>query len=159
MPTVTVEPAQERAPNLETRIWLRLLGCYNLISAELREHLRDEFGSTLARFDALVQIARLPKGATMGELSRHLMVTKGNITDLIGRLEAEVLVERRRDPGDARVQRVFLTAKGRKEIDAMVPAHARWLQQAMGGVEPARMRELDAALGALRDALRARRRD
>ena len=141
---------------IEIRAWLRMLACSNLIENELRNRLREEFGTTLARFDVLAQIARPPAEPTMSELSQRLMVTKGNITDVIGRLEAEQLVVRRRDSADARVMRVHLTARGRRLVGAMVPAHNAWLAELLHQFDRDELRELDALLGRLRTALRAR---
>jgi DNA-binding MarR family transcriptional regulator len=140
---------------LETRTWLRMLACSNLIESELRNRLREDFGTTLARFDVLAQIARPPAEPTMSELSERLMVTKGNITDVIGRLEAEQLVVRRRDPADARVMRVHLTARGRRLVGAMVPAHNAWLADLLREFDRDELHHLDALLGRLRTALRA----
>lgn len=143
--------------SLATRVWLRMLACSNLIETELRSRLREDFVTTLPRFDVLAQIARPPSAPTMSELSQRLMVTKGNITDVIGRLEAERLVVRRRDPADARVMRVHLTPKGRRLIDTMVPAHNAWLADLLREFDPEELRQLGALLGRLRTALRSRR--
>lgn len=151
-------PEPPAAPAAETRLWLRLLACYNLVEADLRGRLRSGFGSTLARFDVLAQIARPPEGLTMSQLSQRLMVTKGNMTDVIGRLEAERLVERRRDADDARVQRVYLTPSGRRAIEKMLPAHNTWLAELMRDFDRADLQALDELLGRLRAALRGARR-
>jgi len=143
-----------RAPVLETRVWLRMLACCNLIEGQLRTRLREEFGTTLARFDVLAQIARPPAEPTMGELSRRLKVTKGNITDVIGRLEAEKLVRRKRDPDDARVQRVQLTARGRQAVEAMIPVHNERLAELLGDIDADDLKALDGLLGRLRASLR-----
>ena len=143
---------------LETRLWLRLLACYNLVEAELRNHLRKAFGSTLARFDVLVQLERSPDGSAMGELSQRLMVTKGNITDVIGRLEGDGLVERRRDPIDARIQRVYLTPAGKRSVDDMLPAHNRRLAELMQGANRRDLEALDEMLGRLRAVRREARK-
>ncbi len=145
------------APAAETRLWLRLIACYNIVEAELRNRLRGDFGSTLARFDVLAQIARPPEGLTMSQLSERLMVTKGNMTDAIGRLEVERLVERRRDEQDARVQRVYLTAAGRRAIEKMLPAHNAWLAELMLEFDRDDLKALDELLGRLRTTLRAAR--
>lgn len=150
--------AEREALAFETRVWLRLLTCCNLIEGELRGRLRDEFGTTLARFDVLTQIARPPEGPTMGELSQRLMVTKGNITDVVGRLETERLVERRPDARDARVQRVYLTRQGRRAVEAMVPSHNAWLATLLCDLERDELKSLDRLLGRLRERLRERAR-
>lgn len=95
----------------------------------------------------------------MGELSQRLMVTKGSITDVIGRLEAARLVERRRDPAGARVQRVHLTARGRRRVDSMIPAHNDWLAGLLHGFGRGDLQRLDRLLGRLRAQLRAARDD
>lgn len=139
---------------LETRVWLRMLACGNIIEGELSNRLRDDFGTTLARFDVLAEIARPPSGPTMSELSQRLMVTKGNINFVIGRLENEQLVARRRDPEDARMLRVHLTAKGRRLIAAMIPAHNAMLAELLRKFDRDRLEQLDKLLGELRAALR-----
>ncbi len=141
--------------SVETRLWLRMLGCCNSVEAELRSRMRENFGTTLARFDVLTQLARAPVGPTMGELSERLMVTKGNITDVIRRLESEQLVERRRDAVDARVQRVYLTVAGRRSLQEMVPAHRRWLADLMRDADSKDLQALDDLLGRFRSALRS----
>ncbi len=151
------EPVDSGQSDLETRMWLGMLACSNLITSELRAGFRDDFGTTLARFDVLAQIARPPAEPTMSELSQRLMVTKGNITDAITRLEADKLVVRRGDPADARIQRVSLTPKGRKLLDAMLPAHKAWLSRLLREVDREDLQQLEALLLRLRTALRAAR--
>ncbi len=74
------------------RLWLRMLTTTNLVQAELRKRLRNEFDTTLPRFDLMAQLERHPEGLKMNELSRRLMVTGGNVTGLTDQLEKEGLV-------------------------------------------------------------------
>src|SRR5438132_1497787 len=76
------------------RIWLRLLTCTQMIERVVRSRLREQFGTTLPRFDLMAQLERHPEGLKMNELSRLLMVTGGNITAIVDQLEKEGLVER-----------------------------------------------------------------
>ncbi len=64
-----------------------MLTCANLVESEIRSRLRTEFDTTLPRFDLMAQLQRAPKGMKMGELSRHMMVTNGNITGITDQLE------------------------------------------------------------------------
>jgi DNA-binding MarR family transcriptional regulator len=111
----------------ELRLWLRLLTCTALIEGEVRRRLRENFDVTLPRFDLLAQLDRAPNGITLGELSQRMMVTNGNITGLVDRLEKQGLVKRRACPRDRRVQYVGLTAAGRKFFRAMAHANADWI--------------------------------
>ena len=80
------------------RLWLRLLTCSTMIEREVRARLRQEFGITLPRFDMMAALDRAPEaeGLSMGELSRHLMVSNGNVTGVAGRLVKEKLVAAQR---------------------------------------------------------------
>ena len=51
---------------LELKVWLRLLPCANLIEGEVRNKLRENFATTLPRFDLLAQLDRAPDGLSMG---------------------------------------------------------------------------------------------
>src|ERR1700738_5660109 len=63
----------------ELRLWLRLLTCTTLIEGEVRRRLRQEFDVTLPRFDLMAQLDKAPGGMTLGELSRRVMVSNGNV--------------------------------------------------------------------------------
>lgn len=138
---------------LELRVWLRLLTCANLVERELRGRLRAGFGTTLPRFDVLAQLDRAAEGLTMGELSRRLMVTNGNVTGLIDRLVGEGLVERRPAPGDRRAQIARLSARGKRAFDAMTLAHHGWIEDLFAGLGRKETTELHELLGRLKTAL------
>jgi DNA-binding MarR family transcriptional regulator len=53
------------------------------------------------------------EGATHGELATQLHVKPATITKMIKRMEKAGFVERRSDPDDERVSRVYLTDEGR----------------------------------------------
>jgi DNA-binding MarR family transcriptional regulator len=118
----------------ELRLWLRLLTCTTLIEGEVRRRLREHFGVTLPRFDLLAQLDRAQNGMTLGELSQRMMVTNGNITGLVDRLEQQGLVKRRPSPRDRRVQYVGLTAQGRKFFRTMAKANADWVAEFFAGL-------------------------
>jgi DNA-binding MarR family transcriptional regulator len=138
------------------RLWLRLLTCTLMIERAVRARLRDRFVITLARFDLMAQLERHPHGLRMGELSRRLMVTGGNVTGLTRELVEEGLVERRVAPGDRRSYSVRLTAKGKRAFDAMAAEHERWVEVMMSGLAPAERERLYALLGRLKTSMRER---
>lgn len=142
------------AGSIETAVWLRLLSCTNIIARHLRRNLKDVHALTLPRFDLLAQVARSPLGPSLGELSRRLLVTKGNITDIVARLESVDLIERRRDDADGRIQYVFLTPAGRKLLDDILPVHDRWLKDLMQELSRDELDTLYNALGILKTALK-----
>ena len=97
----------------ELKLWLRLLATTKLMSQEIRRRLRSEFGATLPQFDLLAQLYREKDGLRLGELSSRTMVTNGNVTGLVERLEADGTILRERLPDDKRVTVARLTEKGR----------------------------------------------
>ena len=116
------------------RIWLRLLTCTQLIERRVRSGLREEFGTTLPRFDLMAQLERHREGLRMNELSRMLMVTGGNITAIVDQLEKEGQVERLDDSADRRVFRIRLTRSGEKSFLEMARAHEQWVVELLGGL-------------------------
>jgi len=118
----------------ETRLWLRMLSTTKLISTEIRKRLRAEFGATLPQFDLMAQLYREREGLRLGELSRRTMVTNGNITGLVERLEADGLVMRETPTDDRRVTVAKLTEAGMTTFSAMAEAHEGWLRDLMGDV-------------------------
>jgi DNA-binding MarR family transcriptional regulator len=87
-------------------LWLRLLSCTVRIENHVRGRLRQNFGTTLPRFDLMAQLERCPSGLRMTELSQRLMVSGGNITGIADQLEREGLVARTFDPSDRRASTV-----------------------------------------------------
>jgi len=116
------------------RIWLRLLTCTQLIEKRVRAGLREDFATTLPRFDLMAQLERHPGGLKMNELSRLLMVTGGNVTAIVDQLEKEGLVERLDEPADRRAFRIRLTRSGDKFFAEMARAHEQWVVELLSGL-------------------------
>jgi DNA-binding MarR family transcriptional regulator len=140
----------------ELRLWLRLLACANLIEAELRRRLRLHFGTTLPRFDLLAQLERAgPDGLTLGEVSRRMMVSNGNVTGIAARLVAEGLVARRANPADRRAGTLRLTPRGRRDFARQSAAHEDWIAELLSGLAPAEQGALHRLLGRAKEGARA----
>lgn len=138
------------------RLWLRLLTCTLMIERTVRARLRERFATTLPRFDLMAQLERNPEGLKMGELSRRLMVTGGNVTGITDQLVAEGLVRRRPIPNDRRAYAVRLTAKGKRAFDAMAAMHEQWIEEMLSGLGAAERERLFVLLGRLKTTIRVR---
>jgi DNA-binding MarR family transcriptional regulator len=119
----------------ELRVWLRMLSTTKLISQEIRRRLRAEFGATLPQFDLLAQLYREPEGLRLGEISKRTMVTNGNITGLVERLEGDGLLVRETPGDDRRVTVARLTEAGRLAFAEMARVHESWLREMMIDVD------------------------
>ena len=132
------------------RLWLRMLSATTRIEEVVRARLREQFGITLPRFDLMAQLEREPEGLTMGELSRRMMVTGGNVTAIVDQLEAEGLVQRQNSPGDRRAFRVSLTATGRKTFATMAQVHEGWVVELFSPLSERQQEQLHKLLGTLK---------
>ena len=132
------------------KLWLRLLASTTQIEAEIRRRLRAHFDISLARFDYLAQLYRHRDGLKMNQLSRHLMVTTGNVTGLTDDLERDGLVQRANDADDRRTWRVSLTAQGTRIFERMAVEHERWIIELFGGLDARSVEQMHASLGQLR---------
>jgi DNA-binding MarR family transcriptional regulator len=135
------------------RLWLRLLACTNLIETRVRQRLQTVFGTTLPRFDLMAQLERAPGGLRMGDLSRRMMVTGGNITGIANTLEREGLISRQADAVDRRVYRVRLTREGRRAFEQMAHEHEQWIIELFNGLSDRDKHELAGHLAALKQHL------
>lgn len=137
------------------RLWLRMLTCSTAIEQRVSQRLRDEFGSTLPRFDLLSALDRAgATGLTMGEASRKLMVSNGNITGLAVRLRADGLVEAMDGP-DRRVQRLRLTSLGRSRFALMAAAHEHWIEALFADLSETEAEDLTHLLERAKHSLHA----
>lgn len=90
---------------------------------QLREFLRVNFNTTLPRFDVAAALYRTGAPMKMSELSQMLLVSNGNATTVVDRLEREGKVERIADASDKRVVLVDLTEAGRAWFEELAKAH------------------------------------
>jgi len=131
--------------------WVRLVKSYNLVLREARRRLGRR--CTLPQFDVIAQLARAEDGLSFRELSRHLIVTSGNLTGIVDRLEAEGLVYRETHPADRRSIKVRLTPKGRRFADEIIPQHGADIEEILSAVSRTDLAQLRELLGRVNQAL------
>jgi DNA-binding MarR family transcriptional regulator len=139
--------------NQSLKLWLRMLSCTVRIENEIRSRLRTTFGITLPRFDLMAQLERFPEGLRMGELSKRMMVTGGNITGITDQLEQEGLVQRVPDPKDRRAYSVKLTAAGRRAFADMAVVHEGWIADMLKEISGPDKAQLIALLSQMKSHL------
>ncbi len=130
------------------RLWIALARAYATFSREVAGRIA-EYGLTTPQFgvlEALHHLGPLP----LGELAGKLLVTGGNVTYVMDRLEQQGLVTRERDEGDRRVVLAHLTDEGRALIREVFPGHAAFVEEAvshLGADEQETLRSLLKKLG------------
>lgn len=105
------------------KMWIRLLGVTRLAESDLREFLRLQHQTTLPRFDVMAALYRRREGVTMSELSRMLLVSNGNATTVVDRLEKDGLVRRTPSEVDRRTVYVALTPEGLTQFEVLAAGH------------------------------------
>ena len=135
------------------RLWLRMLTCTTKIEKLIANRLREQFDTTLPRFDVLSALDRAENGLTMSALSNWLLVSNGNVTGVVARLVADGLVERRADPKDRRVLYVSLTPHGKQQFALWVAAHDQWIDELLGGLTVGDVDRLIRDLGKIKRVL------
>jgi DNA-binding MarR family transcriptional regulator len=103
--------------------WIRMLRATRRAEGHLREYLRVNHNTTLPRFDVMAALYRKRDGLTMSELSRMLLVSNGNATTVVDRLEKDGLVRRTPSETDRRTIHVSLTDTGLSQFEQLAGEH------------------------------------
>jgi DNA-binding MarR family transcriptional regulator len=143
----TVRGRGLRGPDLMA--WMRLMRVYHKVDRASSEHLKG-WGLSVAQFDVLARVGA-EEGIKQQEVADSLLVTKGNVCQLLDKMEGRGLISRRRE---GRSNRLFLTAEGRRLYEGAVPAQEAMVSErfsALSATEQAQLhellRKLDRALG------------
>ena len=123
------------------KMWIRMLGVTRASESHLRAFLRVKHDTTLPRFDVMAALYRRRDGVTMSELSRMLLVSNGNATAVVDRLEADGLVRRTQSDADRRTVFVALTPEGLAQFEGLASDHEREVDRVFGSLSEA---DLDA---------------
>lgn len=136
---------------LELRTWTQMMRTSSRMERRLEQAL-ERHGLSIAQFDILATLG-FEQGITQQDLALRLLVTKGNICGMIDRMEVSGWVERRPDPGDRRVNRLFLTRQGKTKLGQTLPEQHALLQKLMSALEPAEIQSLYQFLDRLDEAV------
>ncbi len=116
------------------KMWIRLLGVTRAAEAELREFLRVRHDTTLPRFDVMAALYRRREAVSMSDLSRMLLVSNGNATAVVDRLESDDLVLRTQSETDRRTVFVALTPEGLAQFEGLAAEHEAEVDKLFSGL-------------------------
>jgi DNA-binding MarR family transcriptional regulator len=134
----------------DARVVISLVRFSNRLERRMTEALALH-GLTLAQCDVLATLL-CGDGITQQELAEWLLVTKGNIVGLIDRVSAAGWVERRPDPEDRRVNRLYLTNAGRKLMAKVEPGQLALVRKVFGRLSEKELQQLHGLLERLDEA-------
>jgi DNA-binding MarR family transcriptional regulator len=150
-----MSPARKTQPpplpvlNDDPRDWeVKVVVALFRLRSRLERRMADPLaahGLSLAQFDVLMTLCH-GDGITQQELAERLLVTKANVVGLIDRVGAAGWVERRPDPEDRRVNRLYLTDAGRKLAAEAQPGQHALVKKILGELAEGDLRQLHAML-------------
>lgn len=122
---------------LPVRTWVRLMRVFHRIDRRSAEGMRS-WDLSVARFD-VINHAGVHEGATQQELADALLVTKGNVCQLLDSLERDGLVRRERH---GRANLVYLTDAGRDLREHAMHGHVELISTALNALSPDELQTL-----------------
>lgn len=146
----TLEQIDTSLEKRRLRMWIRMLRTTRTVEAHLREFLRDQYGTTLPRFDVLAALYRAEDGLRMSALSKQLLVSNGNVTGIVDRLVADGMVQRDIVENDRRSLIVRLTAKGQIFFEEIAAEHNALIDDLFDDIGDAELDMLAAIFGKLK---------
>ena len=94
-------------------------------------------------------------GQTPGEIARQLELSTPTVTKAAMRMEAAGLIDRRPDPRDARLVRLFLSERGRALEKTIAEEMAQLARRSLATLSEDEVRALVVALAAIRRNLQS----
>ena len=121
--------------------WLRLARVFQKVDRASVDLLR-QWDLSVAQFDVLVQVGSA-EGLTQQQLADRLLVTKGNVCQLLDRMEERGLLVRQQE---GRANHLYLTEKGKDVRAEALPAQEHLIEGIFMELPRARQTALLAAL-------------
>ncbi len=142
--TRALEASPFEAPDATTeealRLWIVLARAYQTFTRVVSARVVER-GLTIPQFGVLEALYHLGP-LSLGELAEKLLVTGGNVTYVMDRLEEQGLVFRQRSELDRRVIEARLTPEGEAIIGKLFPEHAAYIRDLLDHLEAEEVTQL-----------------
>jgi DNA-binding MarR family transcriptional regulator len=129
----------------EVMLWVRLAMTFNVVYQEIKHELNKEENITVPQLEIISCLDRT-KGLQLSEIAERLLVTGGNITGIIDRMERNGYVHRVRDKSDRRVIRAVLTEKGFELYKSFLPKYKDIMHRINSGLTEEERKQLQRLL-------------
>ena len=128
--------------------------CYVKLEKKIADILAP-YNLSPVKMNALLIIKHVgkDKGLSQAELSKRMIVTAGNVTRLIDRLEKEKLAGRGSLKGDRRVKVLKITTKGSDLLDKVWPIYKKKVDDIVSLIPGVDIVSTTVGLSGLREAL------
>lgn len=116
-----------------------------------REMLAD-YEITPPQFTALMELIE-HGDMTIGELSNKMYLACSTVTDLLDRMERNLLVVRVKDEKDRRIVRIHVLDKGHTLIDEVLYNRRKYLQDILGDMGEEKIDEIERVFDQLNERM------
>ncbi|MEO8651430.1 MAG: MarR family transcriptional regulator [Hyphomicrobiaceae bacterium] len=113
-----------------------------------------ELGLTRAQWLALTRVNRRP-GVSQSELADMMEIEKAPAGRIVDRLQQKGWIERRAEPSDRRVNRIYLTEQGTRVHATIAPLADATVRDALSGLSAAEQLRLVALMSEVKTQLAA----
>ena len=127
-------------PRLAEQAWLAVVRAYQRCSLHY-ERLLKHFDLTGAQFDTLLAIRALAHEAQPKRVARRLLVTRGNVSGILERLQRRGLIETMPHARDGRARRLRLTPAGNRLLERAQPAARNFIAAQMAPFREAELHQ------------------
>jgi DNA-binding MarR family transcriptional regulator len=128
----------------EIMLWVRLAMTFNVVYQEIKHELSEEH-FTVPQFEIISCLDR-KTGLSLSEIAERLLVSGGNVTGIIDRLERDGYVHRVRDKVDRRIVRALLTEKGFGLYKSFLPRYKEVMHRINSGLTLEERKQLQRLL-------------
>jgi len=141
--------------SLEDEAYLALRLTSRVMEEPWDRHLRKTANISPSQYN-LLRILRGAgaEGRTMGEIRDRMINRDPDVTRLADNTVKRGLAHRMRDPSDRRVVKLFITEPGLDLLARIDPDVDRYLEDALGGLSDAKLKQLIGLLGEVRERMR-----
>lgn len=102
----------------------------------------NEFEITPPQFTALLELIE-HGDMTIGELSSRMYLACSTVTDLLDRMERNLLVVRKKDEKDKRIVRIHVLEKGHRLIEEVLYVRCKYLEEVLSEMDPESIDEIE----------------
>jgi len=127
----------------------------SVIRRTLRKPLEAEVakGELTVPQSAVMQVVVRQNGISLKDLSREVSLAHSTVSGIVDRLEKRGLIDRRPDPEDGRISRIYPTATVVEFVATASLAHFGPLESALARAAPEERTAIEHALRRLRELL------
>lgn len=128
-----------------TAKYIKLAGSKGLRENKLENLTLEQYGLLFA--------LHFEDGLYQRQLSKALLKDRPNITRLVSILKKIGMVEKIRDEENKKIFKIYLTKKGREEIERLIPIRNKFFNDAFRGISKKDINSLLTTLKRVRDNL------